>query len=196
MDLWKSAKLLSGNCEVYTMSLLSYFKSGLLTATLALSSFVLASPSFAEDPFINFTSLATDQDFYPANYPYPYNATITLILDMTSSPFIMQPFPLTFPDLLVERQFNGFRSIMREMYDLQTLSDPNIRVRDLPSPYTTALSEFCGYYSVTGAAFPVDSNLTAEKCNTAVPVASSPEPVFTPQPVFTPRPSAPVPALW
>ncbi len=177
------------------MSLLSYFKSGLLTATLAVSSSVLASPSFAE-PFINFEHLLTDQDYYPESYPYPYNATINLILDMTSSPFILQPFPLVFPDLLVERQNNGFRSIMREMYDLQTLGDPNIRTRDLPTPYTTALSEFCGYYTVTGAAFPVGSSLTAADCNAPVPVAAGPEPVApAPQPVFTPR-YAPVPALW
>lgn len=176
------------------MSLLSYFKSGLLTATLAVSSFVLASPSFAE-PFINFTSLATDQDIYPANYPYPYNATINLVLDMTSSPFLLQPFPLVFPDLLVERQYNSFRSIMREMYDLQTLSDPNIRVRDLSSPYTTALSEFCGYYTVSGAAYPIGGSPNAAECNAPVPVAAAPEPAPTPQPVFIPR-SAPVPALW
>jgi hypothetical protein len=175
------------------MSLRSYLKSGLLTATLAVSASVLASPSFAE-PFINFTSLATDQDVYPVNYPYPYNAVQTLILDMTSSPFILQPFPLVFPDLLVERQFNGFRSIMREMYDLQTLSDPNIRTRDLPSAYTTTLSDFCGYYNVTGAVYPIDGSPNAAECNAAVPVAAVPEPPASPQPTYIPP--APVPALW
>jgi hypothetical protein len=178
------------------MSLRSYFKSGLLTATLAVSTSVLASPSLAnpDGPVLNFTHLATDQDVYPANYPYSYPAVQTLVLDMTSTGFILQPFPFEFPDLIAERQLTGFRSITREMYDLQTLSDPNIRTRDLPSPYTTALSEFCAYYNVTGAAYPVTGTPNAAECNAPVPVAAMPEPV-APQPVFIPR-AAPVPALW
>ncbi len=178
------------------MSLRSIFKSGLLTATLAVSSSVLASPSFAE--YVpNFTSLGTDQDVYPVNYPYTYPAAQTQVLDMNSSGYISQPWiQFEFPDLIAERQLNGFRSIMREMYDLQTLSTPNIRTRDLSSPYTTTLSEFCGYYNVTGATYPVTGTPNATACNpAAAPVSVAPEPAPAPQPVFIPRP-APVPALW
>jgi len=177
------------------MRLFSCFKSGLFTATLAVASSVLASPSFAE-PFYTFSSLGTDQDVYPANYPYTYNAAQTLVLDITSSPFIAQPFiQLEYPDLINERQLNGFRSIIREMYDLQTLSSPDIRTRDLSSAYTTALSEFCGYYTVTGAVYPVTGIPNATECNPVVPVAAVPEPPAPqPAPVFVPP--APVPALW
>lgn len=179
------------------MSLLSYFKSGLLTATLAVASSILVAPSFAE-PVLNFTSLGTDQDVYPINYPYSYSAAQTLVLDMTSSGFISQPWiQLEFPELIAERQLNGFRSISREMYEIQTLSDPNIRTRDLSSPYTTALSEFCGYYLVSGAAFPVTGTPSAADCN-SVSVSVVPTPVAppsAPERVFVPAPR-PVPALW
>jgi hypothetical protein len=176
------------------MSLFSCFKSGLFAATLAVASTVLATPSFAE-PYYTFNSLATDQDVYPSNYPYTYNAAQTLVLDMTSSGFIPQPFiQFDYPELITERQLNGFRSIMREMYDLQTLSSPDIRTRDLSSAYTTALSEFCGYYTVTGAVYPVAGIPNTTECNPAVPVAVAPQPVPQPAPVFVPP--APVPALW
>jgi hypothetical protein len=177
------------------MSLFS-FKSGLFAATLAVASAVLALPSFAE-PYYTFNSLETDQDVYPANYPYTYNAAQTLVLDLTSSAFIPQPFiQLEYPELIMERQLNGFRSVMREMYDLQTLSSPDIRTRDLSSPYTTALSEYCGYYTVTGAVYPASGIPNATDCNPVAPVAVAPEPAPQPQPapVFVPR--TPVPALW
>lgn len=173
----------------------SFFQSSILTATLAAT--VTAAPSFA-NPTINFNILATDQDVYPANYPYNYNAVQTLVLDMTSSVYIPQPWlQFEFPDILAERQFNSFRSIMREMYDLQTLSSPTIRTRDLPSSYTMALSDFCGYYLVTGAVYPVGGIPNAAACNPPTPVVVvAPEPVApAPAPVFV-RPAPPVPALW
>ncbi len=184
------------------MSLLSClksgFKSGLLTASLAVASSILASPSFA-DPFFNvtFSSLGTDQDVYPANYPYSYNAAQTLVLDISSSGYISQPYiQLEFPDITAERRLNGFRSVMREMYDLQTLSSPDIRTRDLSSPYTTALSEYCGYYLASGAVYPVTGIPNATECNPPVAVVVVPEPP-APQPTFTRPPApAPVPALW
>jgi hypothetical protein len=178
------------------MRLLSCLKSGLLTVSLAVVSSILVAPSFAE-PFFNvtFSSLGTDQDVYPANYPYSYTAAQTLVLDMTSSGYISQPYlQLEFPDITAERQLNGFRSVMREMYDLQTLSSPDIRTRDLSSPYTTALSEFCGYYLVSGAVYPVTGIPNAAECNPPVAVVVAPEPP-APQPAFIPAP-APVPALW
>lgn len=173
----------------------SCLKSGLLTASFAVASSILVSPSFA-DPFfnVNFSSLGTDQDVYPSNYPYSYNAAQTLVLDMNSSGYISQPYlQILYPDITAERQLNGFRSIMREMYDLQTLSSPDIRTRDLSSPYTTALSEFCGYYLVSGAVYPVTGVPNATECNPPVAVVVVPEPP-APQPVYIPP--APVPALW
>jgi hypothetical protein len=178
--------------RIYTMSLKSFFKFTLFSISATFTSLVLVSPSSAQ-PTLNFTSLATDQDVYPANYPYSYSASQSLVLDMTSSGFIAQPFfQLEFPDLITERQLNAFRSITREMYDLQTLSTPDIRTRDLSSPYTTALSEFCGYYLASGAVYPVTGTPNATQCNPPVPVAVV-EPPAPPQPTFTP---APVPALW
>ncbi|WP_210391277.1 hypothetical protein [Synechococcus sp. PCC 7502] len=167
-----------------------------MAATLAAFSSVLASPSFAE-PSYTFNSLMSDQDVYPVNLPYTYNAAQTLVLDLSSDGFIAQPYiQFDYPDLVAERQLNGFRSIIREMYERQSLDTPTIRTRDLPSAYTTALSESCGYYLVTGAAYPITGTPNATECTPPAPVSVAPEPPAptpAPQPVAPPRP---VPALW
>ncbi len=174
-------------------NLKSSLKFSMLASAAAIFSAVLSAAPCLAEPVFSFSSLATDQDVFPANYPYPYAAVENLVLDFTSSRYIAQPYiQIEYPDAIVQRQFNAFRSVIREFYDLQTLSTPNIRTRDLSSPYTTALSEFCGYYKVTGAAYPVVGTPSATECNPPEPVVSVAAPEPAPQPVI----SAPVPALW
>jgi hypothetical protein len=174
------------------MSVWSYLKSGLITAAAATS--IVASPALAE-PNFSFTTLATDQDSYPANYPYNYNFTFTKVLDINSSNSMPQPFQIDFSDLVVERQLTAFRSIVNEMYALQSLTSPIIRTRDLPNPYTTTLSEFCGYYQVTGVRYPSNGTPTAAECNPPT-VSAAPAPVIEVAPTYTPPAPRPVPALW
>lgn len=132
----------------------------------------------------------TDQDAYPENVPPTYGEVYTKVLDITSDLNIQAPFlQIEFGDLRFQRQFNAFRSVVREMMELQTKSDPTIRSRDLANPYTTALSSYCSYYQ--------QLNIEQPGCIKEEPIVlTPPEPVVSP-PVFPPAPPAPpVPALW
>lgn len=118
----------------------------------------------------------TDQDAFPRNFPATYNQTINKILDMTSDPNLPPLFELR--DQVVFRQYNAFRSIIRDMLDMQTLSDPTVRTRDLPTAYcTTLLTE--GF----------------DPCRPPAPEPVLPPPPAPPEPV-APPPPPPVPALW
>jgi len=172
-------------------------KSGLITLALAATS-IAATPAFA-DPNLTFSTLGTDQDVYPTDLPYTYNAAVTKVLDVTSSTYIPQPFQIDFHDLETERRINGFRAVFREMYELQTLGAPVIRTRDLPSPYTSLLSQSCSYYQVSGISYPTVGSPSASEC-TPPTVSAAPTPENTntnASESATQAPAAkPVPALW
>ncbi|MDX2254214.1 MAG: hypothetical protein NW214_01725 [Pseudanabaenaceae cyanobacterium bins.39] len=145
-----------------------------LASSLVTASALLATGAAFADP------LLTDQDQFPRNFPATYPQVQNKILDMTADPNLPDPyFQYTFRDQWIERQAAAFRTINREMLDLQTLSSPTIRTRDLPSAYCSSLlSE--GY---NACAAPEEQ----------MPVVSMPK-VQT-APAIAPTP-APVPALW
>lgn len=139
----------------------------------------------------------TDQDSYPGNFPpdfannYPatYGESLTKILDLTSNlnmPAVF--FETEFRDLRVQKQFTAFRSVVREMLDLQTKSDPLIRTRDIASPYTASLSSYCSYYH--------QLSIEQPGCIKEEPVVLTPPEPVVPPPAFRPAPQPPVPALW
>lgn len=144
-----------------------------LASSLVTASALLATGAAFADP------LLTDQDQFPQNFPATYPQVQNKVLDMTSSPNLPDPyFQYTFRDQWIERQATAFRAINREMLDLQTLSSPTIRTRDLPSVYCSSLlSE--GYNACAAPEEPM-------------PVVSMPR-MQTPAAVPAP---APVPALW
>ena len=116
----------------------------------------------------------TDQDAFPRNFPATYNQTLNKVLDFTSDPNLPPLFELR--DIVIMRQYNAFRSIIRDMLDKQTLSGPTVRTRDLPTAYcTTLLSE--GF----------------DPCR---PPVETPPPAPTPPEPVLPPPPPPVPALW
>jgi hypothetical protein len=139
----------------------------------------------------------TDQDSnagnfppdFANNYPATYGESITKILDLTSDlnmpPVFIDP---DFRDLKVQRQFNSFRSAVREMLELQTKSDPLIRTRDLANPYTASLSAYCSYYHQVSIEQP--------GCIKEEPIVLTPPEPVVPPPAFRPAPQPPVPALW
>jgi hypothetical protein len=117
----------------------------------------------------------TDQDGYPRNFPATYNQTLNKVLDLTSDPNLPPLFELR--DLVIFRQYNAFRTIMRDMFDMQTLSDYTIRTRDLPTAYCTSL--------------------LAEGFDQCRPIVVQEPPVAPPpEPPVAPPPPPPVPALW
>ncbi|MFN3926470.1 MAG: hypothetical protein ACK4QL_03910 [Pseudanabaenaceae cyanobacterium] len=124
----------------------------------------------------------TDQDAFPRNFPATYVQTIKKVLDMTSSPNLPPLFELR--DQVIFRQNNAFRSIIRDMLDMQTLSTPTVRTRDLPTAYcTTLLTE----------GFDPCRPLPPEPVATPPPEPIAPPP---PEPIAPPPPPPPVPALW
>ncbi|CAN1208749.1 DUF4168 domain-containing protein [Tumidithrix helvetica PCC 7403] len=139
----------------------------LLASSIAIASMaIVTAPSFA-DPY------RTNQDAYPKNYPAIYPQVQTKVLDMTSDTNEPVPFfQFEWRDQVIGRQSNAFRAVQQEMMDLQTMSDPTIRTRDLPSAYCTSL--------------------LAEGFNACAPVVEA-EPVVVPR--YEP-PSPAVPALW
>ncbi|MCS6960755.1 MAG: hypothetical protein RMK91_11990 [Pseudanabaenaceae cyanobacterium SKYGB_i_bin29] len=139
----------------------------------------------------------TDQDAYPGNFPpdfannFPatYGEVYTKVLDLTSDLNIQTPFfEIEFGDQKFQRQFNAFRSIVREMLELQNNSDPLIRTRDLANPYTTALSSYCSYYQ--------QLNIEQPGCIKEEPIVLTPSEPVLPPPAIRPAPPPPVPALW
>ena len=166
-------------------------RSYLLAAALAITAIsCIATPSYA-DP------LLTDQDYYPSSspqdFPPTYNESITKILDLTSSTDITQPWiQFEFMDQVLEREATGFRTAIREMWELQTDSDEIIRTRDLANPYTTSLASFCTYYRSSGIELPAG---TDNSCLEAQAPPAPEPPRYEPAPPPVRRP-APVPALW
>jgi len=164
----------------------------LLSATaLAAATSICATPAHA-DPNL------TDLDVTPRNYPPTYPEVQNKILDMTSSINMPSAWLQTdFRDVTTERQFNSIRGVTREMLDLQTLGDDNIRVRDLASPYTTALSCFSSYYRVTGTEVPIGGTPCGNIVEYQKEEITQTTTVLPPvQPRVEPAPVRPVPALW
>lgn len=160
--------------------------SYLLTSALAISAIsLIAAPSFA-DP------LLTDQDYYPRDFSPTYNEALTKVLDFTSSTNVAPPWiQFEFTDQKMEREFTAYRTIFKEMYDLQTLDDDNIRTRDLANPYTTSLASFCTYYRSVGLELPAGTD------NSCLEAQAPPEPPKYEPPAPPPvRPPITVPALW
>jgi hypothetical protein len=153
----------------------------------------IENPAFA-DPY------PTDADQFPHHdHPPTYPVVLDKVFDFTSNPNLHALiFDATFRDLLVERQNNAFRTVVKDMWDLQTDSSPRIRTRDLASPFTTQLSCYSSYYRSSGievpASFSADCPSTLEFTEFVkeAPVAVEPAPVRS-APV---RRYAPVPALW
>jgi hypothetical protein len=170
----------------YTRVLSSLLPS-LISVPLAIAAAGVFSAPASADPHLS------DQDQYPtANYPPTYNSVQTKILDITSNLNVASPYlQIDYVDLKVEREFNSFRAITREMMDMQTLGDNNIRVRDLANPYTTALSCFSSYYQTIGATAPTDTGScpAIEVKEEIVMAPPAPAPIVQP-------PAPPVPALW
>jgi hypothetical protein len=138
----------------------------LLASSIAIASMAVISAPASADPY------RTQQDVYPAYYPASYPQVQTKVLDFTSNTNIPVPFfQFEWRDQVIGRQNNAFRSINQEMFDLQTLSDPTLRTRDLPSAYCTSL--------------------LAEGFNACAPVVEV-EPVVVPRYQTSPA----VPALW
>ncbi|MEE3718747.1 hypothetical protein V2H45_18550 [Tumidithrix elongata RA019] len=140
----------------------------LLASSIAIASMAIAAaPSFA-NPY------RTNQDAYPNNYPAVYPQVYTKVLDMTSDINLPNPYiQFEYRDQEIGRQTSAFRAVNQEMMDLQTMSDPTLRTRDLPNVYC--------------------SSLLAEGFNSCA------APVVEAEPVVVPRyePPAPaVPALW
>ncbi|NJK35847.1 MAG: hypothetical protein HC919_13430 [Oscillatoriales cyanobacterium SM2_2_1] len=147
-----------------------------MTPRLLVSSLAIASAAFITGPVLAET-YKTDHDYYPLNTPGTYNQSVIKVLDLSSDTNLPAPYiQFEFRDQVFQRQFNAFRAINREMWDLQTMSDYNIRTRDLPSSYC--------------------STLLSEGYNVCAPVVVE-QPAPPPAPlVEPPAPPAPVPALW
>ena len=141
--------------------LLSKWQIASLLTALTLSPAIVSAETFQ-----------TDQDAFPRNFPATYNQTLNKVLDFTSDPNLPPLFELR--DMVIMRQYNAFRSIIRDMLDKQTLSDPTVRTRDLPTAYCTTL--------------------LAEGFDPCRPPVETPPPP-PPEPVLPPPPP-PVPALW
>ncbi len=142
----------------------------------------------------------TDADQFPhRDYPPTYSEVLNKVLDLTANPNLQAPiFDGTFRDLVIERQSNAYRTVIRDMWDMQTLGSPRIRTRDLASPFTTQLSCYASYYRSSGIEVP--ANFSADCPSTlefAEVVKESPTAVIEPRYVApTRRPARPVPALW
>lgn len=154
--------------RIYMSNRFSWLASSLATAVT-----LLASGAAFADPAL------TDQDQFPRNFPATYPQVQNKVLDMSADPNLPDPyFQYTYRDQWIERQTAAFRAINREMMDLQTMSDPTIRTRDLPSSYCSSLlSE--GYNACAAVEEPAP----------AVPMPRVQPPAVAPAP-------APVPALW
>lgn len=162
---------------------------------IALSSLTMLSAPVAQaNPNL------TDADQFPhLDYPPTYLEVINKVLDFTSDSNLHAPlFDATFRDLLVARQNNAYRTVIKEMWDRQTAGSPRIRTRDIASPFTTQLSCFSSYYYSSGIEVP--TNFSAD-CPATVEFAEVvKEPEAPTEPVYTsPAPSRPLPpvrALW
>jgi hypothetical protein len=163
-------------------------RSYLLASALAITAITgMAVPSYA-DP------LLTDQDYYPRDFSPTYNESITKILDLTSSTNVVPPWvQFEFMDQKIEREFTSFRTMNREMWELQTSSDETIRTRDLANPYTTSLASFCTYYRSSGIELPSG---TDNSCLEAQAPPAPEPPRYEPAPPPPVRRPVPVPALW
>ncbi|NJL43454.1 MAG: hypothetical protein HC935_09460 [Pseudanabaena sp. SU_2_4] len=95
-------------------------------------------------------------------------------------------------DQKLEREFTSFRTMNKEMWELQNSDDDNIRTRDLANPYTTSLASFCTYYRSSGIELPAG---TDNSCLEAQAPPAPETPRYEPAPPPVRRP-APVPALW
>jgi hypothetical protein len=146
------------------------------------------------DPFL------TDADQFPhRDYPPTYPVVLDKVLDFTSNPnlhaLILDD---TFRDLLVEKQNNAFRAVIKDMWDMQTLSSQRIRTRDIASPFTTQLSCYSSYYRSSGIEVPTnfsaDCPSTIEFAEVVKEAPVSVQPAPTPAPARRNVPA--VPALW
>jgi hypothetical protein len=143
----------------------------------------------------------TDADHFPhRDYPPTYPEVLNRIMDLTGNPNVQAPiFDSTYRDLLVERQSNAYRTVIRDMWDMQTLSSVRIRTRDLASPFTTQLSCYSSYYRSSGIDVP--ANFSAD-CPSTLEFAEIVKESVTPEPGIpkyvapSRRPNRPVPALW
>ena len=162
-------------------------RSYLLASALAITAITgMVAPSHA-DP------LLTDQDYYPRDFSPTYNESITKVLDLTSSTNVVPPWlQFEFMDQKLEREFTSFRTMNKEMWELQNSDDDNIRTRDLANPYTTSLASFCTYYRSSGIELPAG---TDNSCLEAQAPPAPEPPRYEPAPPPVRRP-APVPALW
>ncbi|NKB17015.1 MAG: hypothetical protein HC770_00960 [Pseudanabaena sp. CRU_2_10] len=162
-------------------------RSYLLASALAITAITgMAAPSHA-DP------LLTDQDYYSRDFSPTYNESITKVLDLTSSTNVVPPWlQFEFMDQKLEREFTSFRTMNKEMWELQNSDDDNIRTRDLANPYTTSLASFCTYYRSSGIELPAG---TDNSCLEAQAPPAPEPPRYEPAPPPVRRP-APVPALW
>ncbi len=127
----------------------------------------------------------TNASYFPRGFPATYPNAINQVLDMDSSTNLPNPWIQNdFRDLEIERQFNAFRTVNRDMLDLQTLGKPTVRTRDLPSAYTSSLLTE-GWSNVAPVEVPVP--------NTVVPSVQSSETAPATNTQVAPRS---VPALW
>ncbi len=164
-------------------------------ASLIVCAAALAAPVQAETLF---NPALTEQENYPQDLPAPYSEVFTKVLDLTTMVNPTQPWiQFEYMDKKLEREATGFRSVIREMMDLQTMDSETMRTRDLPSPYTTSLSAFSGYYRTVGAEYPGGGlqELQKEELSDRGSVRMPP-PRVEPIVPAAPRPAAPVPALW
>jgi hypothetical protein len=162
--------------------------SYLLTSALAITAIsLIAAPSYA-DP------LLTDLDYAPRDFSPTYNDALDKVLDFSSSTNVTPPWiQIEFMDQKMERELTAFRTIFKEMLDLQTLDDETIRTRDLANPYTTSLSSFCSYYRSVGLDLPAGTDNSCLEAQAPAPEPPKYEPA-PPPPVS--RPPVTVPALW
>jgi len=145
--------------------------SWLAPSIVAISTLLASGAAFAEAPL-------TDQDQFPRNFPATYPQVQNKVLDLTADPNLPDPYIQTrFRDQEIERQAIVFRTINREMLDLQTLSDATVRTRDLPSAYCSSLLTE-GYNACAVAEEPAPVVPTRVEAPAVVPAAR------------------PVPALW
>jgi hypothetical protein len=142
----------------------------------------------------------TDADQFPhRDYPPTYPVVLDKVLDFTSNPNLHALiFDGTFRDVLVEKQNNAFRSVVKDMWDMQTLSSQRIRTRDIASPFTTQLSCYSSYYRSSGIEVPLDfstdcpSTIEFAEVVKEAPVLIQPAPRPAPARRYVPA----VPALW
>jgi len=166
--------------------------SSLVSVLVSIPMSIAATSSFvapaSADPHLS------DQDYYPTStHPATYNSVQTKVIDLTSNLNVASPYlQIDYVDLKVEREFNSIRAVTKEMWAMQTLGDDNIRVRDLASPYTTALSCFSSYYQVLGIAVPTDDS-SCPSIEVRQEVVMAPP---APAPIIIQPPAPPVPALW